>query len=85
MIYDNESTDNFREVLEPYIQSGLVTYHLIKGRARQLDAYNMAVHDYGRKFRYMGLIDADEFVFVRRNPYRGGGGGIISMTSWTIS
>ena len=35
----------------------------------------MAVHDYGRKFRYMGLIDADEFVFVRRNPYRGGGGG----------
>ncbi|MBQ7214629.1 MAG: glycosyltransferase family 2 protein [Synergistaceae bacterium] len=73
IIYDNESTDNFREILTPYIDSGLVTYNTIKGKMRQLDAYNMAVHDYGRKFKYMAFIDADEFVFVRKNTYTGGG------------
>ena len=70
IIFDNESTDNFHEVLKPYIDSGLVTYHTIKGKKRQLDAYNMAVHDYGHKFKYMGFIDTDEFVFIRNS--RGG-------------
>ena len=73
IIYDNDSTDNFHEVLKPYIDSGLVTYKLLSGKARQLDAYNMALHDYGRKFKYMAMIDADEFMFVRRNTYTGVG------------
>ncbi|MBQ6115557.1 MAG: glycosyltransferase family 2 protein, partial [Synergistaceae bacterium] len=64
-IYDNESEDNLREVLTPYIERGLVTYRLLKGRRRQIDAYNKAIHTYGRKFRYMAFLDADEFVFVR--------------------
>ncbi|MBQ7215890.1 MAG: glycosyltransferase family 2 protein [Synergistaceae bacterium] len=83
IIYNNESTDNFREVLQPYIDSGLVSYHVINGKPRQLDAYNMAIHDYGHKFRYMGFIDADEFVFVRNNTYRGG--GMTSMRMLTDS
>ena len=70
IIYDNESTDNLRGVLKPYIDSGLVTYHLLRGRRRQNDAYNMAIHDYGRKFKYMAFIDADEFIFVRDENYR---------------
>ena len=68
-IYDNESTDNLHEVLKPYIESGLVTYHFIKGRGRQLDAYAKAAHAYGRKYKYLAFIDADEFLFVRKNPY----------------
>mgnify|MGYP002625095428 CR=1 FL=1 len=78
IIYDNESTDNFREVLRPYIASGLVTYHAINGKKRQLDVYNMALHDYGDKFRYMGFIDTDEFVFVRNLR----GGGISSLCTF---
>ncbi|MBQ2616039.1 MAG: glycosyltransferase family 2 protein [Synergistaceae bacterium] len=69
-IYDNESEDNLREVLTPYIERGLVTYRLLKGRRRQIDAYNKAIHTYGRKFRYMAFLDADEFVFVRDENYR---------------
>ena len=79
IIYDNESTDNFREVLEPYIKSGLVTYKILKGRRRQNDAYNMAVHDYKHKFRYMAFIDADEFMFVRNNTGGRGGGSFPSL------
>ena len=71
IIYDNESEDNLHEVLKPYINAGLVTYHFMPRRARQIDAYNIAVHDYGHKFKYMGFIDADEFVFVRNNTYEG--------------
>ena len=73
IIYDNESTDNFREVLQPYIEAGIVIYELLRGRRRQLDAYNIALNKYRHRFKYMGFIDADEFVFVRNNPYRGGG------------
>ena len=73
IIYDNESTDNLREVLRPYIESGTVIYSIITGKIRQLDAYNMALHDYGHKFKYMGFIDADEFVFIRNITDEGGG------------
>ena len=85
IIYDNESKDKFHEVLKPYIESGLVTYHLLPGRIRQLDAYNMAVHNYGHKFRYMGILDADEFVFVRNNTYGGGGVGMTFTRLLTAS
>ena len=73
IIYDNESMDNFYEVLKPYINSGLVTYHVIKGKVRQVDAYNIAIANYGDKFKYMGFIDADEFMFIRKNTVMGGG------------
>ena len=39
-IYDNESTDGTREVLAPYIESGLVDYTYFPGRKRQLAAYD---------------------------------------------
>ena len=71
IIYDNESTDNFHDVIMPYIASGLVTYETIKGARRQHDAFNLAVRNYGRKFKYMGFIDADEFVYLRNTT--GGG------------
>ncbi|MBQ7665182.1 MAG: glycosyltransferase family 2 protein [Synergistaceae bacterium] len=71
-IYDNESTDNLHDVLRKYIDSGLVTYSTVKGNCRQTDIYNMAVSDYGRKYKYMAFIDADEFVFVRNNDVGGG-------------
>ena len=73
IIYDNESTDNFLEVLQPYIESGVVTYSKIGGKRRQIDAYNMALKKYRKCFKYIGFIDADEFVFVRNNTYGGGG------------
>ena len=73
LIYDNDSTDNFHEVLKPYIDSGLVTYHTINGKARQADAYGMAFHKYRDKFKYMAVLDGDEFMFLRNNTDWGGG------------
>ena len=73
IIYNNESTDNFYEVLKPYIESGIVIYDEIHGKRRQIDVYNMALRKYRNQFKYISFIDADEFVYVRNNTYGGGG------------
>ena len=41
-IYDNESPDNFKEVLQPYIDAGIVTYKFYPGAGRQIEAYTEA-------------------------------------------
>ncbi len=63
-IYDNESRDNLFEVLQPFIANGLVTYNKIPGKIRQTDAYNHAVYNYKKKFKYFAMIDTDEFLFT---------------------
>lgn len=62
IIYDNESTDNMKEVLEPYIKSSEVEYIYMPGRAKQLDAYYDALKKYKSKAKLIGFIDLDEFV-----------------------
>lgn len=60
--YDNESNDNTHEILKPYIKKGIVDYTIIKGKARQLDAYNDAIKKHKSDCRWMGFIDMDEYV-----------------------
>lgn len=86
LIYDNESTDQMRTLLEPYIQKGLVDYTYFPGRAKQLDAYYDALKKYRKRARYMGFFDLDEFVvpvekktlvdviqeILNKNPFAGG-------------
>ncbi len=67
-IYDNESEDNFKEVLKPYIDAGLVTYIFYPGKVRQKPAFNAAVRDFKFNCRYMTFIDADEFIFPHSKP-----------------
>lgn len=62
-IYDNESEDNLKDVLNPYIEDGLVTYHFWPGRVVQIPAYNHAIEHYKYDTEYMGFIDTDEFLF----------------------
>lgn len=61
-IYDNESTDNTREVLEPYIQSGIVEYHYFPGRKMQLAAYDDCFERHRLDTRWIAIIDLDEFI-----------------------
>lgn len=61
-IYDNESPDDMKHVLAPYIKSGIVTYHLIEGKGKQLDAYNDAINRYKNEVKYLCFIDVDEFL-----------------------
>ena len=64
-IYDNESPDNQREVLQPYIDAGIVTYTFFPGTSPQFPAYDDAVNRFKFLCRYMAFIDGDEFILPK--------------------
>ena len=61
-IYDNESTDGTKEVLAPYIESGLVEYTYFPGQKRQLAAYDDCFERHRLEARWLAVIDLDEFI-----------------------
>lgn len=61
-IYDNESTDNTREVLAPYVASGLVEYTFFPGMRQQLPAYDDCLRRHRLDARWIAFIDLDEFI-----------------------
>ena len=66
-IYDNESEDNFKEILQPYIDAGLVTYIFYPGNRPLMAAYNDAIDNFKFECRYMTFVDDDEFILPREN------------------
>ena len=42
-LYDNDSTDNYKEIIAPYVEAGLVTSKFFPGKKMQLEAYDEAV------------------------------------------
>lgn len=66
-IYDHESTDNFKAVLQPYIDSGIVTYNSCSGKYPQIDVYTDALKKFKFFYRYMTWLDTDEFFFPKDN------------------
>ena len=61
-IYDNESTDGTKELLEPFVRSGLVEYRYWPGRRRQLPAYDDCLERHRLSARWIAFIDLDEFI-----------------------
>ena len=61
-IYDNESSDNTKEILTPYIESGLVDYVFWQGRKQQLLAYDNCLDKHRLDARWIAVIDLDEFI-----------------------
>ena len=66
-IYDNDSLDNLKEVLTPYINAGIVTYIFYPGTNKKVSAYNDAIQKFKFDCRYMTFIDCDEFIFPKKS------------------
>jgi len=60
--YDNGSTDNTKEILEPYIKEGSVVYNYCEGKCLQNLAYADAVCKYKNQTRWLAIIDLDEYI-----------------------
>ena len=60
--YENGSTDNTREVLEPYIQEGSVIYNYCEGKCLQNFVYADAIYKYKHQTQWLAIIDLDEFI-----------------------
>jgi hypothetical protein len=61
-IYDNESEDNIKEILRPYIESGIVEYQYFPGIAKQLAAYKDVLKKARRETYWLAVVDCDEFI-----------------------
>lgn len=66
-IYDNESTDCTKEVLAPYIESGVVEYTYFPGQKKQLAAYDDCFERHRLETRWLAVIDLDEFIVPMRD------------------
>lgn len=67
-VFDNESTDNVKDLLIDYIKSGIVTYIYYPGKRVQLNAYNDALYQYiNKNTKWVGFFDADEYLFSPKN------------------
>ena len=62
-LFDNESAEPAERVLAEEVAAGLVVCQTLRGKLRQIDAYNIALRKYGRAHRYFAVIDLDEFIF----------------------
>lgn len=61
-IYDNESTDETRRILEPYIAQGVVEYTYWPGRKQQLATYDDCLAHRRFRSRWIAFIDLDELI-----------------------
>ena len=64
-IYDNDSTDDTAEILEPYIEAELVDYFPASGKFMKIPIYNDAVRQFKFATKYMAFIDCNEFIFPK--------------------
>jgi hypothetical protein len=62
-LYDNESSDDHREALAPYVEDGIVVVHEWPIKPGQLVAYHHCLEKYGSESRWIAFIDLDEFLF----------------------
>lgn len=66
-LYNNNTSDDSLDILEPYIKKGIVTlinwpYH----PPCQVDAYNHFKDNYWEETQWVGFIDLDEFICLKR-------------------
>lgn len=66
-LYNNFSNDNYYDVLLPYIQQGIVTLTDWPKQYAQIEAYEHCYHLHKKETHWLGYIDADEFVNLRRH------------------
>ena len=66
-LYNNDSTDDYKEILAPYVEAGLVDYFIAPGELMQMAVYNDAANKFRFVCRSMAFIDADEFLYPKSN------------------
>ena len=66
-IYNNNSTDALHDILCKYINAGLVTLIFWPKKYGQLDAFNHSKFFLEGKTAYIGFLDVDEFLVLKKH------------------
>ena len=64
-LYNNDSSDNYEEIIAPYVEANLVTSTNISGKLSLRPAYIDAIKRFKFQSRYMAFIDLDEFIYPK--------------------
>ena len=62
-LYDNDSTDNLMNVIEPFIKEGFVVYQKWPGKVVQQAAYRDAIRRTRTRTKWLAIVDSDEYLF----------------------
>lgn len=61
-LFDNDSTDEYLKILEPYRNKKLVTLHSSKKNPIKPFVYEYVLNTYRNDTRWLGFLDCDEFL-----------------------
>ena len=64
-LYNNNSDDNYLDVLKTYVEQGIVDLIEWPFAQGQISAYRHCVKNYEQETRWIGFIDIDEFVIPK--------------------
>lgn len=62
---DDNSNDNYIQILQPFINEGKITLILNDLNYRQIDAYNNYCLECCKKYEWVIICDLDEFIYAR--------------------
>jgi hypothetical protein len=66
-LYDNESSDNLTQILQPYIEAEIVEYKYFPYTGKQILAYNDVLEKAKKETYWLATIDIDEFIVPIEN------------------
>ena len=61
-LYNNNSNDNYFQVLKPFVDCGLVTLNEWPQNQKQMECYVDCIEKYRSETKWLGFIDIDEFI-----------------------
>lgn len=61
-LYNNNSEDDYKTVLSPYIEKGWVTLLEWPYNQKQMECYMDCIKNYSSETKWLGFIDIDEFI-----------------------
>lgn len=64
-LYDNNSTDNYKEIIQSYLDKGIITLYDWSYEQAQAKCYQHCLEKHREESNWIGYIDADEFVCPR--------------------
>ena len=65
-MYNNNSNDGYLEILQPYIDNGIVTLIQWEKDQAQMEAYAHCIKNYSGETNWIGFIDLDEFIVPKK-------------------
>lgn len=63
-LYNNNSDDNYKEIVKPYVEKGIVTLIEWPYDHSQFKAYKHCYDNFRSETNWLSFLDADEFLYL---------------------